>query len=152
MFRSRTVIQLARVPLLAAVLVTSAWPHQDFLTAVMRLQGYLGEWLLLTMLWCIFVAVMLSYRTRHQPAVVLALEGVVATVFALMPPSPWLLRTAMDSTVGQSVTAGPIQALALAWLGVVIATAVRQRRGAGSVHTGGEPSATHDPEFAARHG
>lgn len=121
-------LRLARIPLLVALLVATAWPYRELSQAVARtdFSSYYPAWAQMAAVGLAFVAVMLLGRNRVPFRLVLVTEGVVAVALALVPPASWVWWFGIG-WFGQAAIAGFMQPLAMAWLGVVIASAVWHR-------------------------
>ncbi len=129
-------IPIVRIPLLVVVLLAGGPLLRMYSQQRMRLNpegmiASLGPWLLLVALAVVFLAVTFAGRDQRHPAWVLAIEYVVAGLFAVVPPMLWYLvfglgivADAMGSTTGSAYA----QVLAVAWLVVAVRTGRRQRK------------------------
>jgi hypothetical protein len=126
----RTALQLARIPALLMLLWAAARPAEAKSRAIARvsLEDYRLAWALLALISLAFVVVMLAGRRRWHPWVVLAVEGAVAGVVALVPPIDWVTWLGVGGSWATAMGAGFAQGLAMAWLGVVGLRAVHQLR------------------------
>lgn len=92
----------------------------------------LDLWLVLVVAMAAFVFVSLAGRGRPNPASALLAEGIIATVFFLMPPLQWSrwfgMNGFVDASGGTLGAFGLMQPLAAMWLGIVVVTALAQRK------------------------
>lgn len=130
MSSGRTALQLARIPALLMVLWSAAGPAEAKTRAIahVSLEDYRLAWALIALLSLVFVVVMLGGRRRRHPWVVLAVEGAVAGVVALVPPLDWVTWFGVGGSWVTAMGGGFAQALAMAWLGVVGVQAFHQLR------------------------
>lgn len=125
-----TVGGVLRVVVLVLLLVATGWPHADLMGALTRLDmaAYWPAWLQVAGIGLAFVVVLLVWRRRRQPLWLLGAELVVAAPLALLPPPWWVLRLGVGGFMTDAALTGFMQPLAMAWLGVVVASAVWQRQ------------------------
>lgn len=122
-------LQLARVLGLIALLALAAMQVRAKYSAMasFELTELRGWWVVATLINVTFIAVLLvGRRTRHAWAV-LAVETVVAATLALVLPLQWAFWFGFSRWT-DALGDGLLQTLALAWLGVVVATGVHQVR------------------------
>lgn len=126
-------LQYLRIPLLVVLLAAATVPEQEFFRAFTRLEldAARQPWFLIVVSGLAFVAVSLWGRTNRHPPGLLAVEGLVAAVLGLVPPMVWVQWFGVGLFLGVATGNMFVHALALAWLGVVLATAIRQARGPG---------------------
>jgi len=128
----RELLQLARVPVLVALLLASGPLLFDGAQAAARqdLDGVWSSWAWLTLLAVAVVAVVHLGRRRRHPPATLAMEGLVAAVLGFVPPFQWVMWFGInrftEAVGGTTVLTGFMQPLAIAWLGVAAATAAHQ--------------------------
>lgn len=167
--RLRTGLQVARVPVLLALLLV-ARPAQDRLlraSNTIDMDATEWPWLVLVAIPLVFMALALAARRTHHPPWLLTGEGVIAALLGLMLPL-WGVWIVSGRFAWPPDALGPLAAafsnpmsvggfafglgqaahwfvvlLALAWLVVVIDTAVRQVRLA-RAHVHGQSSAAGD--------
>ena len=130
MSAGRTAVQLARIPALVVLLWSAAWPVEvkNRALAQVSMEDYRPAWALIALLSLVFVGVMLAGRRDWHPWVVLAAEGVVAGVVALVPPLYWATWFGVGGSWVTAMGGGSAQALAMAWFGVVGLRALHQSR------------------------
>ena len=130
--------QIARIPLLVVLLIVMQEAAHQTVRSAQEAEAALlwPDWPLFVFLGLGFVAVALVGRdARHQPWL-LAVEIGAAAILAVVPTLGWaaLLDPVTDFVVMHQL--GYAQPLAMAWLGIAVHAAVRQRRRARA-----EPSA-----------
>lgn len=128
---SSVALPWARVPLVVGLLLGagSALQLQAQPLASLDLSAVWWPWMLGVGLAMVTMIVVLIGRASPQPRTVLAVEGVVAGLLALVPPPAWVvwlglgpLTTALGGSSGRAF----VQGLAIAWLAVVLVTAARR--------------------------
>lgn len=127
----RTALQVARIIALLLLLRTTGWyaaTTRPRLVA-MQLDDLWVPWAGISLISVLFVTVMLVGRRRWHPWGVLGVEALVAAVLAFMMPVQWVLWLGVGG-LSNTMTGGFVQPLAVAWLGVVVARGVHQRRDA----------------------
>lgn len=126
-------IRLIRIPLLLALMLATAPLLPRYAREVLRIDpvAALGPWLLLVAIAVVFLVVALAGRDHRHAGWLLTLEAVISLILVLVPPILWfvlfgrgVLANAMGATTGNTF----VQALAVAWLVVVVRTIRRQRR------------------------
>lgn len=122
-----TIAEIVRVPILLFLLRATGWPLGDLEQARARLSlaETAGPWVTVSVISLAFVVIMLVGRRWHHPGVLLGIEATVAGVVAFVPPFQWVLWFGVGGWQAAAVR-GFVQPLAIAWFGVVGATAVWQ--------------------------
>ena len=127
------ILQIGRIPLLLALSLAAGPPKLALVRAVAR--GDLGAnwrpWLLLVTLAAIFMVAALAGRGSRHPPALLAIEALLAATIGVTPPTAWILWLGIGPiTHAVGATSGNLfmPALAIAWLVIVAATGLRQRR------------------------
>jgi hypothetical protein len=126
-------LQFARVPVLVGLLLAAGTPQHELVRAFARLDvgAAWRPWLVLVVLAAGFVALALVGRRRRHPPGVLALEGLPAAVIGLIPPFLWIGWFGLGPfLVATGAATGSMfwHVLGVAWLVIVVMTAVRQVR------------------------
>lgn len=125
--------RLIRIPLLLALILATAPLLPRYAREVLRIDpvAALGPWLLLVAIAAVFLVVVMVGRDHRHAGWILTLEAVISLVLVLVPPILWfvlfgrgVLANAMGATTGNTF----VQALAVAWLVVVIRTMRLQRK------------------------
>jgi len=129
-------MRLVRIPLLVVLLLASGplqwrYAQQRFVFTQDGMVGSIPPWLLLVAVAVAFLVVAEAGRDRRHGALLLVLEGFIATVVALVPPLVWAQvagagpwTEAMGGTTGASYA----QVLGIVWLVAVVRTGAAQRR------------------------
>lgn len=127
----RTALQLGRILVLVFLLRATGWYVSAIQHGVTRMQmdALWGPWALVSLVSVLFVVVVLVGRRWWHPWAVLAVEAIVAAVLAFVPPWQWLLWFGIGGW-GGAMIGGPVQPLAVAWLGVVALRGFHQSRDA----------------------
>lgn len=128
-------LQSLRIPLLVALLAVAAAPAPGLLRAFARveLDAALYPWLVMVASGFAFVALATWRRMERHPPSLLAVEGLVAALVGLIPPLAWVQWFGvgrLPDLLGVAHEFMFIHALGISWLVVVVATAIRQARGA----------------------
>jgi hypothetical protein len=112
------------------LLWSAGWPAEVKTRAITRVapEDYRLAWALIALLSLAFVVAILTDRRRWHPWAVLAVEGAVAAVVALVPPIDWVNWFGVGGAWVTAMGGGFAQALAMAWLGVVGLQAFHQLR------------------------
>lgn len=120
---------VVRAFVLVLLLAATGLPSVDLMRGLTHLdmEIYGPAWLQLVGVGLLFVAVMLVGRRRRQPLWLLGAEFLVAAVLALVPLPLWVLRFGIGGFMTDAALAGFLQPFAMAWMGVVVASAVWQR-------------------------
>lgn len=131
MTAGRTAWQLARILALLVLLRATGWAVAPTVRAVaaMDLDTAVRSSVALSLVSLLFVGVMLVGRRRWHPWAVLVVEAVIAAVLALVPPLLWVIWFGVGGWTNTMV-GGPVQPLAVAWLGVVVLRGSQQLRDA----------------------
>ena len=130
----RTALQLARILVLLALLRATEWwwyidnSVRNLQTPPIETGALWGAWAVVSLLSVLFVVMMLVGRQHWHVWAVLALEAIVASVLAFVPPMQWVLWFGVGGGWITAMGSGIVQPLAVAWLGVVVAVGLRQRR------------------------
>jgi hypothetical protein len=129
---ARRLWQLARIPVLLALLASSDRRARDLVAVTTRLDtaALWPAWIFLVAIMLGFATVMLVGRSAHHPVAILGLEAALAAILGLVPPMYLVLWFGVGRFSG-TLLVGLVQPLALTWLVVVVSTAVRQLRRAG---------------------
>lgn len=132
----------ARILVLVGLLVAAEPPQSAILRSFRELpqQPPRGSWLLLVLIVFAFVVLALVGRREDDATMLVGLEGVVAAVVGLIPPWEWVAWFGL-SAIPRVMTGGFAgsllsQALGVAWLAIVLVTAVRRRRRSGAARGG----------------
>lgn len=132
----------ARILVLVGLLVAAEPPQSTILRYFDQLprQQPWGSWLLLMLIVFAFVVVALAGRREDDATMLVGLEGVVAAVIGLIPPWQWVAWFGL-SAIPRVMTGGfagslLTQVLGVAWLAIVLVTAVRRRRRSGAALRG----------------
>lgn len=136
------VIPGARILVLVGLLVAAGPPQSTIVRAFRELppQQPWGSWLLLVLIVLAFVVVALAGRREDDARILVGLEGVVAAAVGFIPPWQWVAwfglaaipRVMTGGFAGSLLT----QVLGVAWLAIVLVTAVRRRRRSGTARRG----------------
>lgn len=127
--KSPTALQLSRIVVLLLLLRATAGPTASVqrVAAGMDLGGVVRTSIVTSLISLLFVVVLLVGRRRRHPWVVLTLEALIAAVLAFVPAVLWTLWFGVRGWTNAMVE-GPVQPLAVAWLGVVVVLGFHQLR------------------------
>lgn len=127
----RTAWQLACILALLVLLRATGWAITPAVRSVaaMDLGAAVRSSIALSLVSLLFVGVMLVGRRRWHPWAVLVVEAVIAAVLAFVPPLLWVVWFGVGGWI-DTMVGGPVQPLAMAWLGVVALRGFHQLRDA----------------------